>query len=144
MLGVTGPLVGRVKNTINDDLGRWTGIEFLGRDGRCLLVLCAYQVCQKSNRQGYLTAYNQQVTMLRLRGIANPKPRQQFIKDLSTLIASYHKLNADIILMGDFNEVIGLDLNGMIKVIQAGELTDAQAFCHGTECEESTYARGPN
>jgi hypothetical protein len=46
--------------------------------------------------------------------------------------------------MGDFNKVIGLDLNGMAKVIQKSHLTDIQTYCHGIDCEESAYSRGTN
>lgn len=82
--------------------------------------------------------------MLRLRGIDRPKPRSQFVKDLSSLLTDYHTCGSDILLMGDFNEVIGLDPNGMSKVLQAGHLTDTQVFRHGIDNEASTYSRGPN
>ena len=65
MLGVTGPLVGRVRQTLQDNLGRWTGLELLGRDGQKLVIICAYQVCQRSGGTGEFTAYAQQVSILR-------------------------------------------------------------------------------
>jgi hypothetical protein len=144
LLGITGPLVGRIKSSFSDDLGRWTGMELLGRDGRSLVIICAYQVCQKSGQAGTFTAHSQQVSILRRRGFDNPNPRLHFINDLSSLVQQYHKSNADILVMGDFNEVIGLDLNGMAKVLRKGHLTDIQTYFHGIKCEESTYARGPN
>ena len=49
MLGITGPMVGRIRNTLDDDLGRWTGLDLLGRDGRNLLIICAYQVNVRHN-----------------------------------------------------------------------------------------------
>jgi exonuclease III len=144
LLGITGPLVGRVRQQVQDDLGRWVGVELLGRDGRCVVVLCAYQVCQKYNNAGYATAYQQQVALLRIRGVDRPNPRAQFVKDLGSLVKEYRKRSFDIILMGDFNEVIGLKLDGMASVVAAGQLTDVQVYCHGLESEQSTYARGPN
>jgi hypothetical protein len=144
LLGVTGPLVGCIKTSFSDDLGRWTGVELLGRDGRSLVIICAYQVCQKSGKTGTYTFYSQQVALLRQKGHQNPNPRRHFVADLSTLIHKYNTSHFDIILMGDFNEVIGLDLNGMAKVVQKSYLTDIQTYCHGIDCEESTYSRGPN
>ena len=144
LLGVTGPLVGRVKQTIDDDLGRWTGIELLGRDGHQLLILCAYQVCQSSGRSGDTTAYSQQYSILRRRGSDSPNPRRQFVQDLKALLTPYTEAHADIILMGDFNETIGIASHGMAQVIADCELTDVQAFRHGMDVEQSTYARGPN
>jgi hypothetical protein len=107
----------------------------LGRDGRSLVIICAYQVCQKGGRTGTYTAYSQQVSLLRRKGFHNPNPRLHFINDLTALVSHYQSNQADIILMGDFNEVIGLDLNGMAKVVRTGHLTDVQTY---------TYARGPN
>ena len=107
LLGVTGLLVSRVCTVISDDLGRWTGFELLGRDGKSLIVLCAYQVCQKGGRQGCLTAFSQQYTILRRKGVDRPDPRRQFIKDLIDLLDPYVAAKADIILLGDFNESKG-------------------------------------
>ena len=74
MLGITGPLVGRLRKTVDDALGRWTGMELLGRDGRKLVIICAYQVSQRGGRPGDFTAYSQQVSILRRRGHHNTNP----------------------------------------------------------------------
>ena len=89
-------------------VGRWTGVELLGRNGRTIAVICTYQVCQNQSPSGKATAYHQQVSLLCQRGILTPNPRKQFVTDLRTLIQSYHTSNYDIILLGDFNEVIGI------------------------------------
>ena len=134
LLGVTGPLVGRIHRTISDDLGRWSGMECLGRDGRSLVIICAYQVPLASGTAGQLTARAQQILLLRQHGFSSPNPRTHFIHDLRKLITSYHCQSADIILMGDFNESIGLRANSMASVVLASALTDVQSFCHGLEC----------
>ena len=143
LLGVTGPLVGRVKTSISDDLGRWSIMELLGRGGRSLIIICAYQVC-KSSSSGSSTAYSQQLSLLRQAHFDNPDPRKHFVKDLTRIVTGYTKQDSDIILMGDFNEVIGLKAEDMASVIRAGNLTDTQTYCHGLHSEDSTYARGPN
>ena len=118
-------------------------MEFMGRSGRNLAVICEYQVCQ-SSKSGPQTAFHQQYSQLRKQGVADPSPRRQFIIDLSAIVSSYRQKDYDIILMGDFNEVIGLKSEMMASVLTAGNLSDIQIYCHGLESEESTYARGPN
>ena len=137
-------MTGRVRKTIEDDLGRWTGAELLGLDGRNVAIICAYQVCQLYGSAGQSTAYQQQASLLGQKGQLQPNPRKQFILDLGRLVKSYHDLNCDIILMGDFNKVIGLKQDGMASVISTGHLTDVQAHLHGLDGEQSTYSRGPN
>ena len=51
---------------------------------------------------------------------------------------------ADIIIMGDFNETIGATTYGLTQVIEECNQTDVQAYRHGLENKQSTYARGPN
>jgi exonuclease III len=112
MIGVSGPLVGRVKGYYNDRYGRWTQVELLGRSGRIVSVICAYQVVQEQGQHGDQKAYSQQVRMMRLEGNLAPDPRRQFINDLKALVKSLKQLNQDILLMGDFNESIGVNPAG--------------------------------
>ena len=44
--------------------------------------------------------------------------------------------------MGDLNEQVGSDPQGMASVLTAGGLIDAHTTRHGIENEPSTYARG--
>jgi exonuclease III len=142
MLGVTGTLVGRVKKHNADKYGRWVQVDLLGRMGRTISIICAYQVVQESGIQGDRTTYSQQVRMMRLEGIEKPDPRKQFIQDLKILVKTLHDADHDIILMGDFNESIGVNPAGMASVMTKGELTDAFCHRHSLLQEKPTYARG--
>ena len=141
LLGITNSLVGRAKQHSQDKFGRWIQVDLLGRDGRTISIICAYQVVQ-FHQAGDKTAFSQQLRLLRLDGIDQPCPRKQFIQDLSKLVDSLTKQNHDIILMGDFNEVIGEQPDEMASVIKKGHLTDAYCHKHGLANESSTYARG--
>jgi hypothetical protein len=44
LVGITGSLVGRVRDTINDPYGRWCGFFIIGRDNREIIILTAYNV----------------------------------------------------------------------------------------------------
>lgn len=142
LLGVTGPLVGRVKSNSADKYGRWTQVDLLGRSGRLISVICAYQVVQEIGRHGDQTTYSQQVRMMRLEGNLKPDPRRQFITDMKALVKTLHANGNDIILMGDFNESIGANPSGMASVMTEGELSDVFCHRHGLEQEKPTYARG--
>jgi hypothetical protein len=61
LVGVTGTMVGRVRQQFIDKYGRWTRIDLLGRDGRTLTILCAYQVVQDKGVFGEKTNYSQQI-----------------------------------------------------------------------------------
>jgi endonuclease/exonuclease/phosphatase family metal-dependent hydrolase len=55
-------------------------------------------------------------------------------------VTKARKEDKDIILTGDFNEVVGDGSNGMAKVLLAGNLMDAHSNQHGT-VEITTYTR---
>jgi hypothetical protein len=100
-------------------------------------VICAYQVVQEQGQHGDQTAYSQQFRMMRLEGNSAPKPRRQFIHDLKAFIKSLKQSNRDILLMGDFNESIGVNPAGMAS----GSLTDVSVI--GTDCiKKSQHMQG--
>ncbi len=142
LLGIAGPLSGRVRTHHKDRFGRWIQVDLLGRDGRIVTLICAYQVVQEKGEHGARTTYSQQVRMMRLEGVLDPDPRKAFISDLKTLVTQLRTADHDIILMGDFNELIGSKPNDMASVIVAGQLTDTHCFRHGIDQEKPTYARG--
>jgi exonuclease III len=138
----TNSLVGRIRRTFSDTYGRWSGFELMGRGDKKLVVLTVYQVTQKTGTAGSTTAYTQQRNMFRIEGRTNPNPRKILITDLRALVAELRRDGHDIILMGDFNEHIGVDPQGMSSVLTAGGLIDSYITRHGIETEPATYARG--
>jgi hypothetical protein len=114
----------------------------LGRDNREILLLTAYNVSQYKNAKvGKDTLFNQQIALYKLNNIRDPDPKRQFMEDLVHLITKARQENKDIILSGDFNELIGDDPRMMAKVVKAGHLTDVHGHQHG-EIAISTYTRG--
>ena len=142
LLGITGSLIGRVRKQILDKYGRWIRVDLLGRDGRTITLICAYQVVQETGTHGARTTHSQQVRMMRLDGVLDPNPRKAFIQDMKEMVKSLNIADHDIILMGDFNEAIGIKANEMASVISEGRLTDTHCSCHGIDNEQPTYARG--
>jgi hypothetical protein len=142
MVGITGSLVGRIRETITDPYGRWCGYTLIGKDNKEIMVLTAYNVSQHKNAKvGDDTLYNQQTALYKLKDIRDPDPKKLFIEDLTALVKKARTEDKDIILTGDFNELVGDDPTGMVKVISAGGLTDAHSYQHGI-VDITTYTRG--
>ena len=139
----TGNLIGRVRTTYSDEMGRWSGFELVGKCNKSIHVLTCYRVCQLHATTGTRTSYHQQRTMMDDKGIdPTVSPRDQFDKDLCALVKSWHSRGDFMILMGDFNEQIGDNGDGMMNVLNAGQLVDVIAHKHGNETFFSTYDRG--
>ena len=142
MVGITGSLVGRVRDTITDHYGRWCGYSLIGKDNKEILILTAYNVSQVVNAKvGDDTLFNQQIALYKLNNIREPDPKKLFIADLVEVVKQAKEEDKDIILTGDFNELVGDDPTQMARVLQAGCLTDVHGHQHG-EVNIPTYTRG--
>jgi hypothetical protein len=139
LFSITGDCVTRTTQTGNDKMGRFSWATMRGKRDEGILIISAYRVCQDANsRAGAFTAYQQQYTMLREAGNARPKPRQQILTDIQTLIDIKRKEGYRPILMLDANGDIHHPTNGdihhpkkpdigMQEFIQRTNLIDA---CH--------------
>jgi hypothetical protein len=107
LVGITGSLVGRIRETITDPYGRWCGYTIIGKDTKEIMIITAYNVSQYKNAKvGEDTLFNQQIALYKLQNIRDPDPKKLFIKDLAILVTNARKEDKDIILTGDFNELI--------------------------------------
>jgi hypothetical protein len=142
LVGITGPLVGRIRDTITDQYGRWCGYTLIGRDTKETMILTAYNVSQHKNAKvGEDTLFNQQIALYKLNNIRDPDPKRIFIENLTTIVKKARIEDKDIILTGYFNELVGDDSRGMTTGLSAGNLTDAHEHQHGT-VNITTYTRG--
>ena len=76
--------------------------------------------------------------MYMLDGIDSPNPHKLFIEGLINVIEQAVQNNDDIILTGDFNEVVGEDSKLMAKVLRAGNLIDVHEKKHENACNIAT------
>jgi exonuclease III len=112
-----GKISAQLLNTGTDALGRWTYQTFSGKCNSNVTIITAYQVCEKAVSQcGRYTAAAQQESLLRQRGEANPNPRKHFRIDLTTFLQQRRQDGDELILLGDFNEALGDDSNGISKI----------------------------
>jgi hypothetical protein len=142
LVGIIGALVGRVRDTITDPYGRWCGYTLIGRDTKEIMIITAYNVSQYRNAKvGEDMLFNQQIALYKLKSIRDPDPNKIFIEDLAELIKKARNKDKDIILTGDFNELVGDGPRGMSTVLSAGNLTDVHGHQYGT-VNITTYTRG--
>ena len=151
MTGITGNLYGRIRSKIEDIYGRWCGFHLLGKDGKELVILTAYNVSQTEST-GNDTLYNQQQAQYLLQ--YNTKrlkcdkdtyidPKKRFVQDLKILLKEIAASGHDIILTGDFNEIIGDSHNSLTLALLDIGLHDIIALKHGFDTDINTYKRGP-
>ena len=139
----TDNYVGRVVETGSDnEMGRWSFIRMLGKHGRQIVLVSAYQVCnQRANQVGDRTAFAQQLSLLRRNG-KDCSPRKSFFDDLDTKIEEWREKEYEIILSGDLNEELGADVHGFARISAKHDLVEVIQHQHGTTDEPPTYARG--
>jgi hypothetical protein len=87
LVGITGSLVGRIRETITDPYGRWCGYTLIGKDTKEIMVLTAYNISQNKNAKvGEDTLFNLQIALYKLNNIRDPDPKKTFIDDLTTMV----------------------------------------------------------
>jgi hypothetical protein len=81
-------------------MGHWTGATYCLSDTRKLHLLTAYRVCPNTLKiNTSLSAYSQQVLMLKQKGFLNPDPQAQFLLDLTTFIQDLHLTPDDYLML---------------------------------------------
>jgi endonuclease/exonuclease/phosphatase family metal-dependent hydrolase len=106
------------------------------------MIITAYNVSQYKNAKvGEDMLFNQQIALYKLKNIREPDPKKIFIDNLTALVKKARREDKDIILTGDFNELVGDDPRGMSTVLSAGNLADAHRHQHGV-VNITTYTRG--
>jgi len=105
-------------------LGRWSGISFLGKQGKRLSIITAY----RSPRQQLLNGfgfYDQQYALLLASGVAKPNVWTQFVRDIIKFIQAHlQKDKHEIILSLDANETNGQDKVDIDLVLRECQLYD--------------------
>ena len=135
-------IVGHYHSSQKDSLlGRWNIINLNVAGGKVLSVICCYQTCHNSTTTaGPKTFFMQQWSLLRDQNITNPRPRQQFYRDLDTVLSTLRRNGNSIVLAGDFNESLG-DGDGLDRIVIKHGLLDCIAHRHGPYTT-TTYSRG--
>ena len=139
-IGALGPIVGGIEKHTSDEtgLGRWSILQIRCSRETFITILSAYGASQSNQTNGTDTAYNQQYRALRRQGHSHPKPRLQFITDLTNTIQSYKKVG-EVIVMLDANADI--TEKHMTQLLNATDMYDVMGYKHTTHTPP-TFIRG--
>ncbi|KAI2499310.1 hypothetical protein MHU86_15154 [Fragilaria crotonensis] len=116
--------------------------KFIGKQGRLLAVVSAYQTVEKRGTQGALTVASQQRSLLIQMKDEVTNPRTAFCRDLLQTLRAYQQdTGADLLIVGDFNEVFGSDSEGMSGIASSLQLVNLMSTRHPSR-PPPTYTRG--
>jgi len=143
MIVSTGSITGRVIENNYDPWGRWSYQIFRGMRGKKITFISAYQVVKTSGNITHKTTIAaQQMQLLFMQNDPILSPRAAFRRDLAKFISLCIADSQDICLVGDFNEELGEDQNGMSQIASEFHLIDLMRYKHPELSSPRTYARG--
>jgi hypothetical protein len=142
---------GRIYKTGRDEkFGCWSFFKTNGQNGRSIVVIIVYQVCNQpvdsvgittACKQQHLILDEQQRLVVHANGRSSPHPRKALIQDLSWQMRQWRSDGFEMILSDDLNEVLGDDPNEFAVITTDFNLTDIYRHRHGSD-EPATYQRG--
>ena len=144
-----GKATSRIIDQGNDRYGRWSYQTLICKNYKKLVIIMAYQVCHQNltttDEDGNLkvksyTCSAQQTSMLRQRG-RRETPREAFVMDLQAFILEQQEQQASILLLGDFNEVLGNTGEQVSSIATDCGLVDLMEQATDTT-DTATYVRG--
>jgi hypothetical protein len=136
-----GNVTGRIKHQKSDEMGRWVSQTFQGSAGRRITIVSVYQVVSDVVTPGTTTAAAQQQSLLTERNDTIQAPRKAFRRDLTLFLQTCKDAEDEIMVMGDFNEVMGDDPDGITALAHKMELFDMMSSRHANQ-PPVTYSRG--
>jgi len=134
---------GRVIHSGSDPLlGRWSYLEFIGKNNQHLIILSGYRVCNQQFDAASQTVTAQQIRLLQANGTPNPKPRTIFINDLLRLIQKWRHEGKEVIICIDANEPVDDPKSEISRLFQETDLTDLHQHKYPGNRKPATQQRG--
>eukprot|EP00957_Ditylum_brightwellii_P135768 10354486-Ditylum_brightwellii.AAC.1 len=127
--GIIENIVGRIIDNGTDEsgLGRWSYVKLAGRNNRQLCIATAYRPGKK-NQTGNATVMAQQHRLLKQKGVREPRPRKQWMKDMAPKFKEW-KEEGKVLLLVDANT--GLDKTDFSAFMAETGLCDIIGAHHG-------------
>jgi len=85
-------------------LGRWSYLEFVGKNNKWIIVLSSYHVCNQKFDVASNTISAQQIRLLQLHGITAPNPQTIFLNDLISQIQQWRNDHKEVNICLDANK----------------------------------------
>jgi hypothetical protein len=139
---LAGHWAGRKCGTRLDSQGRWSSITLTGKNGRKVMMITAYRVCQQKGGEGS-TIFHQQQLDFEDEGRHNIDLRKQFCLDMVSYVRDLHSQNHIVILMGDFNDDLNLSGGQVNTMLADCKLCNVMKLSKGEDITlPATYHRG--
>jgi hypothetical protein len=139
---------GRISGSGRDSTyGCWSYFLTRGRNGRTIVVVTIYQVCNQAVASaGSTTACLQQHTLLdeagrittNARGVPSPHPRKALLQDFSAQLGLWRSVGHELIISGDLNELLGDNPSEFGSLTTEFHLADVYCHHHGMD-EPATF-----
>ena len=141
MIMIVDQASGRIKSQTTDHLGRWSSYTLRGRDSTSFTIISVYQAVTDTPQIGSTTAAAQQQSVLLHLQEPISGPRRAFKRDLWQFVSSLVANREEILIVGDFNEVFGSEVDGISKLAADFHLTHLMKARHSANLP-ATYSRG--
>jgi hypothetical protein len=136
-----GDITGQIMLQGQEKWGRWTSQTIRGTGTTNVTIISAYQVVTDNPNIGITTASAQQRSLLLQTRDSEQRPRKAFKRDLSIFLKERQSQCDELLFVGDFNEVLGSELDGMSRVATDLELINLMQVRHH-QAPPATYSRG--
>jgi len=123
-------------------LGRWSYLEFVGKSGKRLIIVSAYQTCHQKFDTASDTVSAQQIHILQANGIANPNPQKIFLDDLIYQIKQWRQTNKEVLVCMDANENVDDAKANISRLYVETDLTDLHHHRYPSLRKPATHQRG--
>ncbi len=118
----------------------WSGLSFLGKQGKRLAILTAYRSPRQQPMGGF-GFYDQQHALLLAKGIKCPNVRKQFVQDIIRFIQSLQHDGYEVMLNLDANGIVDMSTaNGICQIMTECSLIDLHSL--GPTPPPATYKYG--
>jgi exonuclease III len=141
MLLATNSITGQIISYTTDKWGRWTSHTYRGKGQVRVTIISVYQVVTDKLQIGASTAAAQQRTLLIQSNDPICAPRKAFKRDLKAFATECLTAGQEILIVGDSNEVLGAEIDGMSKIAADLNLIDVMKYRH-QDSFPATYSRG--
>jgi exonuclease III len=142
MITAVNSIIGRMLGHTADKWGRWVSQTYRGRNNIRITIISAYQVVTDKPNAGVATAASQQRSLLLQTQDVLTEPRKAFKRDLQKFVQERLREGHEILLVGDFNESLGSEVDGMSKLSAELNLIDLMKLRHIQLSSPATYSRG--
>lgn len=101
-----GDATGQMRDWYVDKWGRWVSQSFIGRAGRIVTIVSAYQVVTDTPATGGITAASQQYSLLLHTQDSVIHPRRAFRRDLKRYLIGCKNAGHELLVMGDLSRTL--------------------------------------